>query len=265
VVQNTGTEFTLNTVNVKSTDFKWSTSFNLSFAANKLVSFPGLATSSYSKQYEVGQPLSIQYRLTGVTVNPADGKYEYASPSGETENPNVNADGVFTSSLTPKFYGGLGNSFSYKCFQLDFFFQFAKQLNYNYFQSNNYSLSIAGLFSGTLAGNLPVAVIGNTWQGPGDVSKYGRLSTIGGADPNFDLSRSTFNISDASYIRLKNLAFSYTLPKSWQQVMHLQNASIYLQGQNLFTITNYFGLDPESGSTGLPPLRMITVGIHASL
>ena len=162
--------------------------------------------------------------------------------------------------VTQKFYGGIGNSFSYKGFQLDVLFQFVKQLGYNYWESYAYSGIGGGLT------NAPASIVGNIWEKPGDVSKYGLLSTNGASDPNGWLrNNSDFAIGDASFIRLKNLALSYTLPKNWQHAMRLQNARIYLQGQNLLTFTNYFGLDPETGSSGLPPLRMITLGIHASL
>jgi TonB-linked SusC/RagA family outer membrane protein len=265
VVQNTSAEFIVNTINIKSTDFKWSTSLNMTIPSNKLLSYPGLATSSYAQRYDVGQSLYIQHLLTGVQVNPADGKYEYAGANGETENPTYSTDLKFTSPVTQKWYGGLGNTFSYKGLQLDFLFMFVKQTGFNYWTTRNEVN--AGLFVGGTAGNQPVAIIGNTWQQPGDISKYGRLSTQGASDPNSNLLESTFGIGDASFIRLRNLALSYTLPKSWQQAMHLQNVRIYLQGENLLTFTNYFGLDPESSSngSGLPPLRMITLGIHASL
>jgi hypothetical protein len=65
---------------------------------------------------------------------------------------------------------------------------------------------------------------------------------------------------DASYVRLRNVSLSFQLPSAWQQKMHLANARIFVQGQNLLTITKYIGLDPESGSTVIPPLRTITVG-----
>jgi len=71
-------------------------------------------------------------------------------------------------------------------------------------------------------------------------------------------------ITDGSFIRVKNISLSYQLPGSWKQKAHLQNARLYLQCQNLFTITNYKGLDPETPGLNLPPLRMITAGFQVT-
>jgi len=63
-------------------------------------------------------------------------------------------------------------------------------------------------------------------------------------------------ISDASFVRLKNL------PTGLIQRAKIQNMRIYFQAQNLLTMTNYLGLDPESQSDFLPPLRMLTMGLQ---
>ena len=78
------------------------------------------------------------------------------------------------------------------------------------------------------------------------------------------MENSDYLISDASFIRLKNLALSYSFPRKWQQKAKLQAARIYLQAQNLFTITSYRGLDPETQGLSLPPLRMITGGFQVA-
>jgi len=58
----------------------------------------------------------------------------------------------------------------------------------------------------------------------------------------------------------------YTLPASWRQHLHLQGGSVYIQCQNLFTITKYKGMDPENqNASSLPPLRILTAGIRIEL
>jgi hypothetical protein len=70
-------------------------------------------------------------------------------------------------------------------------------------------------------------------------------------------------ISDASYIRLKNISLSYHFPQNWLEKNNLQDLRVYIQGQNLFTISGYQGLDPENQSNSvLPPLRVLTAGIQ---
>ncbi len=263
VVQNSGVEVTINTINIQSKDFKWTTAFNFTVASNKLLSYPGLATSSYAYYYTIGLPITSGKSLIAAGVNPADGLYQFKSAAGGiTENPQLPADLASIPSTLPKFDGGIGNSFSFKGLQLDVFIQFRKQLGYNYASTQ------ADGF-GQFNFNLPTSVIGNTWQKPGDNTVYGRLSTFNNADPNYYLSgfTSNFGLEDASFIRLKNVVLSYSLPKTWIQNLKMQNLRLFLQGENLLTLTHYQGLDPEnalSGSTGLPTLRTIVFGIHAS-
>jgi hypothetical protein len=70
---------------------------------------------------------------------------------------------------------------------------------------------------------------------------------------------------DASFLRLKNVAFSYELPMHLARQMHISAARIYVQGQNILTFTNYKGYDPESQGFSLPPLRTFTAGLKLSL
>lgn len=257
VIQNSGIEAELHTINFKTKDFSWTTSATFTEPKNKLVSYPGLAGSSYSSTYVIGKSLSIQelYQYTG--VNPQTGVYTYATKNanGIPSNPQ---DLVVTQPVTQIFYGGLTNTFSYKGFELDIFIQFVKQNAFNYFKSVPYNVEI-----GQALVNVPAAVL-NSWQAPGDVSRYGKFSTTDQADPNGLYTHSTAVVGDASYIRVKNVTFSYAVPTTWQQWAHMKNAKIFFQGQNLFTFTHYLGLDPETQGLNLPPLRMLTLGVSAS-
>jgi hypothetical protein len=100
------------------------------------------------------------------------------------------------------------------------------------------------------------------WQKPGDVASVAAFST---KKTYYTTASSDYFYTDASYIRLKNLSFSWQPPSPWLKKIHMQNARIYLQGQNLITITNYRGMDPENLSiSSLPPLRLITAGIQVT-
>lgn len=255
-VQNTGVELVLNTINVRKKDFSWNTSFNVSIPRNKLVAYPGLASSVYQYSYAIGKPLFIRstYHYTGIDAQ--KGTYTFQ---------DVNKDGVidindlqFLKQVTQNYFGGMLNSFYYKGWQLDVFFQFVKQTGGN-------TLGSFGL-PGTFNDNQPTYVL-DRWQKSNDIGKYEKFSQGSGAAQTAfrNLTGSDAVITDASFVRLKNIALSYSLPKTWQQKAHLQNARIYLQCQNLFTITKYQGLDPETEGKALPPLRMITAGIQMGL
>ncbi|WP_163397373.1 SusC/RagA family TonB-linked outer membrane protein [Flavobacterium fluviatile] len=249
VVQNRGFEFTLRTVNFNSGNFNWTTSFNLTVAKNKLLSFPNLASSTYSQQYRIGQPLNIQllYKFNG--VDPQTGIYQFE---------DLNRDGRLTAAedrqiimdLNPKFYGGLQNRLAYKGLSLDFLFQFVSK------DSKAYSMSPAGTMS-----NKHVRLM-ESWSAQGDSAAY-QLYTAGfnsaAVTANSLFNQSTASVTDASFIRLKNIALSYRLPLS----LNNTQCTILVQGQNLLTFTKYDDGDPEFTTYGyLPPLKVITAGIQ---
>ena len=256
-VQNTGWELTLTATPIKLRHFSWSIHGNLTIPNNKLVSFPGLATSSYAGQlsgFVIGRPLNIIKLLKLIGVNDTTGEYEFASKSGPTYNPHL-ADNTEIVNLNPRFYGGLGSTVQYKGFSLDFLFQFEKRNGLNYF---------FGMFTepGASGYNQPSSVW-QRWQKPGDrapIQKFDANYSI--AQQYGDAGSSSAAYSDASYVRLKNIALSWEMPKAWLSKARMQSLRIYAQGQNLLTITHYAGLDPETlSNTSLPPLRVLTLGI----
>lgn len=250
-VQNSGLEFTLRTINIDHKGFNWTTNFNISASKNKLISFPGLEASTYSNNYVIGRSLNIVKVFHYTGLNTQTGIYEFE---------DVNADGVITADkdketiadLTPKYFGGIQNQFQYKNYQLDFLFQFVKQKNYDY---------IANVPGGTFYNQR--ADMSNAWQAPGDTAPYQQNTT--GANNQavtafYNYRSSDAAIVDGSYIRLKNLAFSYDLPLKKEKGI---KCKLFFQGQNLMTFTPYKGGDPEFKYTGyLPPLKMYTIGVQ---
>jgi TonB-linked SusC/RagA family outer membrane protein len=251
-VQNTGLEITLRTTNIQTHQFNWTTNFNLTVPNNKLISFPGLESSTYANQYVVGQSINIQKLYNNTGLNQQTGIYSFE---------DVNKDGVITypddsqtiRDFSPKYFGGLQNHLEYKGWQLDFLFQFVKQENYNW-------AYIAGL-PGAFVNQSVYA--SDSWQKPGDTSPYQQYSSGINNDvveAYYKYISSNAAVSDASFVRLKNIALSYDIPKQW--IKELQ-CKIYMQGQNLLLFTPYKGADPEFRSAGyLPPLKIVTAGIQ---
>ena len=262
-VQNTGLEFTLNTINVKTKDFTWSTRVNLTIPRNKLVAFPNLATSSYASFFVVGRPLAVRKVFHLIGVNDTTGIYQFADSKGNpTYNPTYGTDNNVIVSTAPKFYGGFENEITYKGFELNFLFQFVKQVGSNYRFGGLYP----GFFNSGIS-NQPTWVL-DRWQKPGDNASIQKYSSGLGLFLPFYYAAylSDGAYSDASYIRLRNLSFSWQLPKTWDKSAHLQNVRIFVQGLNLLTLTHYKGMDPENMSTSsLPPLRVLTGGLQISL
>jgi len=260
VVQNTGWEFSLQTKNISNSKLTWRSNFTLTIPKNKLLSFPNLASSSYASFLIEGQSLNVQrlYHYTG--VDPTSGLFTFLDVNKDTSI-TYPADATTLKNLDPKFYGGLENTFTYKGFTLSFFFQFTKQLGYNYLNSL-YSLKL--FYPGAIT-NQPTEVLSH-WQKPGDEAALQKLTVTSGTPAYNALNnfiRSDGVISDASFLRLRTLSLSYSLPASWIHAAHLQTCRFYLQGQNLLTITSYKVTDPQMQNIRtLPLLKTITGGLQ---
>jgi TonB-linked SusC/RagA family outer membrane protein len=251
-VQNTGWEFELSATIIRQEDFQWTVAGNLTIASNKLLSFPGLETSSYANQLVLGQPLNIQKLLHYKDVDSISGIYQFAGT-------NIPDDQTSVGNLTPKFYGGVSSTFRFRNFGSDILIQFIKQ------NGLSYATAFGANAPGTRS-NQPVEVL-NRWKEKGDQTTIQKFTTMGpaiNAYNNYALY-SNGKLSDASFIRLKNINIWYALPKSLLRTAKVDDFRIYLQANNLLTITKYKGLDPESGSNNLPVLRVITVGIQIKL
>jgi TonB-dependent starch-binding outer membrane protein SusC len=255
-VQNSGWEFAFNSVNVTTKDFKWNMGINLTLPKNKLIAFPNLSTSSYVSDLVIGKPITLAVLYHYLQVDPSIGLYQFVGKDDmPTSSPDFSTDRMQTKNTSPEFFGGIQNSFYYKGFELDFLFQFVKQIGPNYMFGN---------IPGQGFTNQPIYVL-NRWKKAGDEADIQKYST--GSDVNpllayLGIISSDAAYSDASYIRLKNLSLSWQLPVKWQKKIHLRNSKVFVQGQNLITITNYKGLDPETkSSTTLPPLRVLSAGV----
>lgn len=252
-VQNTGWEFEVSATPLRSRALHWTASFNLSIPKNKLVAFPGLETSTYSTTYELGKPLNIIKTLQSEGVDPNTGVYKFVDfdGSGSVSNPG---DRKVIKILDPEYAGGVQNTITYKGFELDIFFQFVRQIG----RTVNTGTAPGGFT------NQPIEVL-NRWRKSGDIADFQRYTITTASLPYlYGVTYGDLAIGDASYIRLKNFSLAYTIPGNKISKLGLKNARVYLQGQNVLTLTNYSGLDPETQGLVLPPLKMITAGLQIS-
>lgn len=264
VVRNTSWEFLLNAAIIRRKDITWSATINVTMPENKLVAFPDIENSSYANGNSgviVGQPLGVVKAFKYAGIDPATGKgLVYDVHGNPTATPSAATDRTELIATIPDFYGGFNNSISYKGFQLDFLFQFTRQMGARdqyYFNR----ISPPGRFQ-VGRSNQPVSVLAGRWQKPGDQASMIRFSTTTSVVPR-GYGSDAYYTYDASYIRLKNLSLSWQLPAEWSKKAGMQSARINFQGQNMLTITNYSGLDPETGGGySLPPLQIWTMGIQ---
>ena len=248
-IQNTGWEFMLNTSQIKHKNFSWTTSFNLSVGRNKLLSFPDLKNSVYSTQYMLGKSLSLLWGFDYQKIDPQTGKpvYRDVDGNGTLTYPD---DFVPLANLLPTFYGGFTNNFSYKRFDLDVFFSFKKS-------GPNNALYLS---PGATMDNQSVEVL-NRWQSPENPGSRIAYTTDGALIYTYNSSlATTFN---SSYIRLSNVSLGFNFSEKQAGKLGMKNLRVYAMGNNLFTLTSYPGLDPETGIS-MPTLRSVTFGLRTT-
>lgn len=260
LIQNSGVEIELNTRNIQRPDFSWNTAFNISIPKNKLVSFPDLETSSYQTAYVEGESLTVRRGYEFLGVDPQTGIFAFNDRNQDGQL--TDEDRIVFGDLDPDYFGGITNVLQYKDLTVSFFFQFVKQ------QGMNYLEAAYSHVPGTML-NFPSALL-NRWQQPGDITGIQKFT----ADPSSEAAQAAnlFQqlhsglISNASFVRLKNVHISYRLPEAWLQKAGLSTARVYLEGQNLLTITPYELGDPETQNLyTLPPLTTVLFGIELSL
>ncbi|MBO9572066.1 MAG: SusC/RagA family TonB-linked outer membrane protein, partial [Chitinophagaceae bacterium] len=271
-MQNTSLEFMLNMIIVKTSNLKWTSSVNLTIPRNKVVAFPDIENTSYAGGRSgviLGQPNGVIVLHNFLGVDPLTGRYLVAN--GKEDGTPIQFPQkdpyVLINPNAGYYYGGWQNAITFKGVQMDFLFQFVRQMGNREFDYWNGTFG-AGFFERGM-GNQALSVF-NRWQKPGDIARVAPYS----ADPAYVYRASLYPLNntdafysfDASYIRLKNCSLSWQFPQPFLKKLGLQSGRIYSQGQNLFTITNYTGLDPETKSvTRLPPLRTWTLGIQIGL
>ncbi|HEY0177005.1 MAG TPA: SusC/RagA family TonB-linked outer membrane protein [Pedobacter sp.] len=261
IVQNKGFDLSVTTSNINTANFEWSSTILFTRERNKLLSYPNLNSSSYANTYIVGEPINLLrlYKFAG--VNSQTGVYQFYAANGSIVTNPATADRTATIDINPDFYGSLQNRFRYKQFTLDFLFRFVKQKGRNAFGQ------MGALPAGLAANTNYSTIILDRWQKPGDIADIQRYGTV------FTLftsqgyaTQSDHAYGDASYIRLQNLSLAYQFTSPLLKKMHLQNLQLYIQGDNLLTISKYGAIDPENQSySSLPPLRTITTGLRLTL
>lgn len=232
-IENKGIEFVLNTNNIRGKDFNWNSNFNISFLKNKVVEYGKNKYEAYGYQsvnlIEEGQPLGNFFGYAVAQVNPLNGNIEYQDLDG---GGFLNAsDRTIIGNAMPDFTYGFTNSLSYKGFALDALITGS--------QGNDiFNASRIDLEGMQNPKNQSIAVL-DRWQQEGDITTIPRAN-----DPNAVLASDRF-VEDGSYVRLKSVTLSYSFRKLF---LGLNSLKIYATGQNLATLTNYSGFDPEVGS-----------------
>jgi TonB-linked SusC/RagA family outer membrane protein len=250
-VLNRGFEIEIEGVVVDRGKFKWTTAINFSTLHNEVTGLPGgrqqLYLPAQNQWLFLGHPVANHYLFPFAGVNPANGKSMIYDTLGNLAYIGTPRDASVQGSPIPRYFGGVTNTFRYKGFTLDIFFQF--QGGHQAFNPDLYNY----YGTGSSPNNMLVETLGR-WQQPGDIANVPRLSVNGQIDGHDQQHGQLFGsgilgssqfMSDASYVRLKQATLSYAVPNKVLSRLKLAKASFFVQGLNLLTFTRYFGIDPE--------------------
>ncbi len=254
---NRGVELSLNGTLIQTRDFYWQISANASYNYNEITSlYNGVDSyepSGTNTKMVVGHPVGEFYMNRFAGVNPANGDALWYTKDGEITNELRDEDKVLLGkTATAPWAGGFGTMLSYKGISLSAQFSWVADRwvinNDRYFDESN------GRF---MSYNQSRRLL-DRWKEPGDITDIPRH----GEYTEFD-SRL---LEDASFLRLKNLTLSYSLPQALlKKTRCLSGVRIFAQGQNLLTATKFTGLDPEGvGSiyaAEYPMSRQFTFGL----
>jgi TonB-linked SusC/RagA family outer membrane protein len=284
-MENKGVEITVSTKNLTG-DFKWNTSFNLSYNQNKVVNINDTVPMSTGRiglnanlaLIQAGIPINEFYGFVtdGIFQNqqevdnhalqvPGNQPNSRTSP-GDIRFKDLNNDGVindkdrtYLGNPNPTFMFAMNNTFAYKGLDLSIFLQGIagnKIINANRFWSEAMAV----------AQNQTTATL-NRWTGEGTSNSMPRAVFN---DPNKNTRPSDRYVENGSYLRVKNVTLGYTLPTKLVRKAKLSTARFYVSAQNLLTLTKYSGFDPEVSTNGIdnnvyPVTRTFTVGVNLGL
>lgn len=270
--RNKGIEVTINTQNVQSKNFTWSTDFIFARNKEEIVELYGGKNDDTGNGWFIGQPSQVyyDYKFLGIWQIGEEAemaKYGSAFKAGTIKVADTNGDYKITAedrqiigTQRPKFTASMSNYFTYKNFDLNFFIN----SSYGNMLKFDRNMSFNGRYN-----SLKV----NYWR----VTEYdanGVAIASNGSNeaprPNNGIEnpayRDAMNYFKASFIRLSNITLGYNIPKSLVSRAKLSKLRLYTTVQNAFCITSYPGTDPESGQDFNAPMpRTFMFGINMSL
>src|SRR5258708_7051278 len=267
-LENKGYELTINAIPLQTPDFTWELNFNISHNTNTITRLPaGDQANPQNSNFLLrkGQSIYSFYTRGWAGVNPNDGTPNWYTDSTRKSTTTSRATAALFlvgKNADPKYFGSLGNTFTYKGISLGFDFYY----NYgNYFQEGYATYFLDGTYPtrGKYAQDL------KRWQKPGDITdvpKYVYSNSTGSG------SGSDRILYKGDYIRLRNVQLGYKLTnKALLQTMHISAFNLYVRGTNLWTKTYAPNLlsDPEQGILGINQQQVLlsksyTVGLNVT-
>ncbi len=260
---NNGFEFSIGGDVVRTKDFTYNTMLSISSNRNKITKLNGSTLDMMHQDlYMEGHAMGTVkgYKVAGIYQSQDQisklneqamvkgyGFYQNGAAVGDYMFADTNGDGYISeadrtaiANPEPKVFGGWSNTLSYKNFTLSMLFQY--QLGGDAYYSTMHESA-----SGALGMSILREMYGNTWTPDRTDAKYAKLMWMPSADTNTQANDRY--VYSNSYFRLRNITLSYTFEPAWLERLHVSGASVFFTATNLFTITDWPGLDPDMAAT----------------
>jgi TonB-linked SusC/RagA family outer membrane protein len=267
-IENNGIELTLGFQPIKSKiadGFNWTSTFVFTHNKNKVKSLYKDATTGLDLQElpgdpatRVGRELNSVFTQKYAGVNAATGRPMWYDAKGNITYQVQNADRVYIGDQQPNYFGGLTNTFTFKGFTLDIFFQY----EYGRLAQDG---QVNFLIENLARFNALTDVYANRWTKPGQITNFPRMHSSGAESKGSAAGSGSRTWFKADYIRLKNVTLAYDINPDITKKLKLNTARFYVTGTNLWTYSDWYSYDIEfvGTSTGIiPQSRNITFGIN---
>ena len=259
-MRNQGIELNLRGQIIRMKNFTWDVNANFTYNKNTILELGPDGEDNVQAGVtvlKIGKPLNTIWLVKYAGVDPDNGDPLYYDKDAKVTNVYDPADNVYLGTSDAPYFGGITNTFNYKGIELQVFFVYA--LGNEVYNNDRLNVENPGYTASQLSTDLL-----REWRNPGDKTDIPR------ADPSvYFLDGTTRFVENGSYWRLRNVQLSYNLPRSVLDKIKVNNLRVFVQGQNLLTITKYRGYDPEVPAGGAlnagaqyPTLKTVTAGLN---
>ncbi|MCI1640319.1 MAG: TonB-dependent receptor [Bacteroidales bacterium] len=261
-LRNRGVEVQLSGDILRTEDFLWSAGANIAFNKTKILDLGGDDHIGNNLRQVVGKSMYTYYLYDYYGVNPSNGEALWVTNDGTLTNQYSKARRYYAGSPEPKAIGGFNTSFQWKGLVFSAFFEFKAgnkdfiANEWSYLSSDGSEMTMNQKASAT-----------NYWKTAGDIGVNPK--PVAGNTTNSSAALSDRWLEDASYLRVKDVTLSYSLPKTWVSKAKFKAVKIYVSGLNLYCFNDVDFWDPEQGVTGstagqYPLTKSLVGGIELS-
>ncbi len=242
---NKGVEFQIDGDILQGEDYYWNVGFNIAYNRTEILDLGGedVIENTDWLHYKVGNSMYSYYLSDYYGVNPSNGEALWVTEDGSLTNQYSKARKYYAGSPEPKYTGGFNTTVAWKGLSLSAFFEFKGgnmilPMNESFYMNSDGATMNMNQFASAL----------NYWKKPGDTNCNPK--PVAGQTTNSNDFTTDRWMQDGSYVRMKDITLSYSLPQTALDKMHVKGLRFYVSGLNLYTFSDVTAYDPEAGVSG---------------